>query len=53
MRRPRLVTEQVRALTPKQKETALLALALRVNEDDWRRVMDLAAELHPAQERAS
>jgi hypothetical protein len=50
MARP--ITEQIRELTPEQKDTALLCLALRSNRDDWQRALELANELHP-QEKAS
>lgn len=48
----RLFTDQIRDLTPQQKDTALLVLAFRVQEDDWKRAMELAQELN-TQEKAS
>lgn len=46
-RRPRLITEQVRSLTPEQKDVALLTLALRCDAADWERAISLAEELRP------
>lgn len=43
----RLISDQVRELTPAQKEAALLCLAFRVSADDWSRAMELAAQVAP------
>lgn len=53
MTRPRLISEQVRILTAEQKEVALLCLAFRVHEDDWRKAIDLAMELRPTEPAAA
>lgn len=51
--RPRLITDQVRSLTPEQKDVALLCLALRSHPEDWERAISLAEELRPVQDVAS